>query len=59
MFEDGDFVIAHSRVSGWHPDGDAAIVDIFRFENGRVVEHWDVVQPYVEADLTVSGNPVV
>ncbi|MGW6580669.1 nuclear transport factor 2 family protein [Streptomyces globisporus] len=27
VFEDGDFVIAHSRVSGWHPDGDAAIVD--------------------------------
>lgn len=27
---DGDHVIAHSRVSGWITDGDAAIVDIFR-----------------------------
>lgn len=27
--------------------------------NGRVVEHWDVVQPYVEADRTASGNPMV
>ena len=59
IFEDGDHVIAHSRVSGWLPEGDAAIVDIFRFENGRIVEHWDVVQPYVPAGKTVSGNDMV
>ncbi|GLY51525.1 nuclear transport factor 2 family protein [Lentzea sp. NBRC 102530] len=59
IFEDGDFVIAHSRVSGWLPEGDAAIVDIFRFEDGRIVEHWDVVQPYVPAEQTASGNDMV
>ncbi|MFF7546329.1 hypothetical protein ACFZCU_22255 [Streptomyces canus] len=32
IFQDGDYVIALSRTSGWSPEGDAAIVDIFRFE---------------------------
>jgi len=59
VFEDGDHVIAHSVVSGWIPEGDAAIVDIFRFENGRIVEHWDVVQPYIPADRSANGNPMV
>jgi predicted SnoaL-like aldol condensation-catalyzing enzyme len=59
IVEQGDLVMAHSRVSGWIPEGDAAIVDIFRFEKGRIVEHWDVVQPYVPAEKTVSGNPMV
>ncbi|MFI0879816.1 hypothetical protein ACH4TM_36245 [Streptomyces parvus] len=51
-FEGGDFVIAHIRVSGWHSGGDAALVDIFRFEhgpfrNGRVVEYRNAAQPYL------------
>ena len=25
--------------------GDNAVVDIFRIENGKIAEHWDVIQP--------------
>ena len=31
-------------------------VDIFRVENGKVVEHWDVMQEEVPASDTASGN---
>jgi predicted SnoaL-like aldol condensation-catalyzing enzyme len=59
VYEDGDVVIALSRVSGWLPDGDAVIADFFRFENDRIIEHWDVIQPYVAAEDTVSGTPML
>jgi predicted SnoaL-like aldol condensation-catalyzing enzyme len=44
-FADGDYVIL--RVHAIRMPGTAgnAIVDIFRLENGKVVEHWDSVQP--------------
>lgn len=44
-FVDGDFVIlrVHNRRD---PDSlGNAIVDIFRLEDGLIVEHWDSVQP--------------
>ncbi|WP_419826479.1 ester cyclase [Sphingomonas sp.] len=44
-FADGDFVILHV-LEKLHPgDRGNAIVDIFRLERGRIVEHWDVKQP--------------
>jgi predicted SnoaL-like aldol condensation-catalyzing enzyme len=49
VFADGDYVILQSQ---WHglsgsPRGEA-VVDIYRCENGKVVEHWDVIQPIPE-----------
>ncbi|AEY85459.1 putative integron gene cassette protein [Streptomyces hygroscopicus subsp. jinggangensis 5008] len=58
-FEDDDHVIAMSRIKGFYPDEDAAVVDIFRFENGRIAEHWDVIQPYTPDNQTASGNPML
>lgn len=36
-----------------------AIVDIFRLDGGRIVEHWDVVQEMVSPEESVNGNPMV
>jgi hypothetical protein len=53
-FVDGDYVILHSH---WHGLSDSprgeAVVDIYRSENGKVVEHWDVIQPIPE---TAANN---
>ncbi len=43
VFATGDYVILHVKSSRPDPRG-RAIVDIFRLENGKVVEHWDVAQ---------------
>lgn len=57
FIEANDIVIAHSHVHGWGPTP-LIVVDIFRFENGRIAEHWDVVQEEVPAIKTASGNPM-
>jgi predicted SnoaL-like aldol condensation-catalyzing enzyme len=46
---DGDHVILHSHWYGLsdNPRGEA-VADIFRLEDGRVVEHWDGIQPIPE-----------
>ncbi|RZM07638.1 MAG: nuclear transport factor 2 family protein [Pedobacter sp.] len=57
FIETGDLVIAHSEVQGWGPNP-LIVVDIFRLTDGRIAEHWDVVQEEVLADKTASGNPM-
>ena len=41
VFQDGDFVFAHTEYNFFGPK---VGFDIFRFENGRIVEHWDNLQ---------------
>lgn len=45
---DGDYVILHSLFKATPQDRGSAVVDIFRLENGKVAEHWDVSQPVPE-----------
>ena len=54
---EGDVVMVHGRYVGWGPKPLVA-VDIFKVKDGKVVEHWDVMQEEVPASATASGNPM-
>ena len=55
VIEEGDFVVVHAHVR--HKPGDigVALVHIFRFENGRIVELWDLGQPVPEKSPNQYG----
>jgi len=55
VFADGDFVILHVHAVREPNTPGAAIVDIFKLENGKVVEHWDVIQPVPEKAANSNG----
>ena len=48
VFADGDFVILHVHAVREPGTLGRAIVDIFRLEDGKIVEHWDVAQDIPE-----------
>ena len=55
VFADGDYVILHVHTVREPGTRGNAIVDIFMLENGKVVEHWDVVQPIPEKSANTNG----
>jgi predicted SnoaL-like aldol condensation-catalyzing enzyme len=54
-FVDGDYVILHVHAVREPGSRGAAIIDIFKLENGKIVEHWDVAQPIPENPANNNG----
>jgi predicted SnoaL-like aldol condensation-catalyzing enzyme len=52
-----DMVATHMHLQLEEDDPGLAVVDIWRLENGKIVEHWDVMQKVPRT--TASGNPML
>jgi predicted SnoaL-like aldol condensation-catalyzing enzyme len=48
VFADGDYVIQHVHSVQIPGSRGNAIVNIFKLEDGKIVEHWDVIEPVPE-----------
>ncbi|MCY1372123.1 SnoaL-like domain protein [compost metagenome] len=55
VFTDGDYVILHVHAVREPGARGSAIIDIFRLEHGKIVEHWDAVQPIPEQSANSNG----
>ena len=55
VFAEGDYVILHVHAIREPGQRGSAIVDIFKLENGKVVEHWDVAQDVPEKAANQNG----
>jgi NADPH:quinone reductase-like Zn-dependent oxidoreductase/predicted SnoaL-like aldol condensation-catalyzing enzyme len=54
IISDGDLVLLHSRVVFVPGTAGMAVFDLFRFQDGKIAEHWDVIQEVPAT--TASGN---
>ncbi|MBE1442736.1 nuclear transport factor 2 family protein [Paenibacillus sp. OAS669] len=51
----GDFVLTMSE--GHFDRQPTAFYDLFRVENGKIAEHWDVIEPILPAEKRKNSNP--
>jgi predicted SnoaL-like aldol condensation-catalyzing enzyme len=58
IMADGNFLMLHGRFTNVGQPADWIVVDIVRIENGRLAEHWDVVEDEVTKANSKSGLPM-
>ncbi|MDB5874787.1 MAG: polyketide cyclase [Ramlibacter sp.] len=52
---EGDMVVIHTHFKRTAVDRGSALVDFFRIKDGKIVEHWDVVQPIPETSANSNS----
>jgi len=55
VFAEDDHVITHQHVIRWPGDPGFAVCDIFRIADGKIVEHWDVLQALPEKPVNPNS----
>jgi hypothetical protein len=54
LIAEGDLVVVHTHCMRHTGDRGMAVMDIFRLEDGKLVEHWDVIQEVPETSLNTN-----
>ena len=55
---EGDYVVVHGRFTGYGRPVAWIAADIVRIDNGRLAEHWDVLQDEATKAESKSGLPM-
>jgi predicted SnoaL-like aldol condensation-catalyzing enzyme len=58
ILAEGDYVIVHGRFSGTGRPAAWIAADVVRIEDGKLAEHWDVLQDEATERESVSGLPM-
>jgi predicted SnoaL-like aldol condensation-catalyzing enzyme len=58
ILAEGDWVITHGRFSGHGLPAAWVAADIIRFQDGKLAEHWDVIQDEATKAASKSGLPM-
>ena len=54
VIAEGDLVVLHVHSRNTLSDRGRAVVDIFRVTDGKITEHWDVIQPVPEKSANTN-----
>ncbi len=54
VFVDGDYVVQHVHSVRVPGSRGSAIINIFKLENGKIVEHWDVIREIPEKSANAN-----
>jgi predicted SnoaL-like aldol condensation-catalyzing enzyme len=58
IMAEGNFLILHGRFTNVGQPAAWIAADIVRLENGRLAEHWDVIQDEATEEESKSGAPM-
>lgn len=58
ILAEGDMLMLHGRFSGIGQPANWITLDIVRIVDGRLAEHWDVIEDEATRETSVSGLPM-
>jgi predicted SnoaL-like aldol condensation-catalyzing enzyme len=58
ILAEGNLLMLHGRYSNHGQPANWIVVDIVRIQDGRLAEHWDVIQDEATRESSLSGLPI-